>query len=375
MEKCSALTTKGTPCINNSKEHGLCGIHLNSRKQHGPHQFEIDQMRIYHKVKMAEFRETTTLRDEEYRLATIELIGTHSREMRMLKAKHREIMENTGIDPDAEANRRKAAKREEYERRTRIAEEQREQIREQIRMQNAQLQREHIRQMQELEDRQDRAREAYVIALQRYQHVVAGAGAAVQRPLERDLRDIVEDNQNVHTTEVVTHMKKIIKNVRKIPVPEEYQWDKNVCSHTPGEIILECKLTQAAAWQMMSQYAQNTSIYNIEEGIYGKVLDCVWQYIKSHAEKESLVSILKHELEDNIGMCAQGNLTRICNILSGYMEDMAPPESLSEKLGRLFAPLMEIEDDEERIEKAKKILTDNNVPMDKWADWVDALLT
>lgn len=194
------------------------------------------------------------------------------------------------------------------------------------------------------------------------------------QPVQRNLRNFVADPQNVHTTEAVKQTKEMIEKIRKIPVPEGYRWNLSITSKTAGEIITECKLTIYASCQMLTQYSQPTAIYDIEEGIYGKTLDSTWQFIKGHAEKESLIAILKQELEDNVGMCAQGNLTRICNVLSGYMEGIVPPESLSEKLGRLLPPLLEIEDPFKRMESAYLIMKENNVPLDSWDYWAGPLI-
>jgi hypothetical protein len=125
---------------------------------------------------------------------------------------------------------------------------------------------------------------------------------------------------------------------------------------------------------MFNQYVSNVSIYDIEEGIYGKVLDSVWQYVKTSPDKADLCKILKTEMRDNIGMCAQGNLSRICNILAGYMEGVGAQESLSERLGRLLPPLMSIEDHGERIRQACVILAENKVPADEWDTWMEPIL-
>jgi hypothetical protein len=79
-------------------------------------------------------------------------------------------------------------------------------------------------------------------------------------------------------------------------------------------------------------------------------------------------------MTDNIGMCAQGNLSRICNILAGYMEGIGAQESLSERLGRMLPPLMEIEDASERIRQACVILAENRVPVGEWDTWMEPLL-
>jgi hypothetical protein len=188
------------------------------------------------------------------------------------------------------------------------------------------------------------------------------------------LEQISRDTQNVHTREVVDHIKTIIEKLQKIPVPKGYGWKKITCSKTPGEIIVECKLSNKAALQMMTQYSQDTSIYNMGEGIYGKTLDHVWQFVKTHAEKESLINIIRQELQDNVGMCAQGNLTRICNVLAGYVEGIGVQESVSEKLGRLLPPLREIEDETERRTRMENIFSENNISEDQRAPWIEAVM-
>jgi len=191
---------------------------------------------------------------------------------------------------------------------------------------------------------------------------------------QRQLAQFAYDSQNVHTSEAVRQTKDIVARVREIPVPEDYRWNTLIVSKTIGEIITDCRLTDHAAAQMFNQYVSTTAVYDIEEGIYGKVLDSVWQYVKASSDKEDLCKILKNEMQDNVGMCAQGNLSRICNILAGYIDGIGSQESLSERLGRLLPSLMEIEDIAERIRQACVILSENKVPYTEWNTWMDPIL-
>jgi len=195
-----------------------------------------------------------------------------------------------------------------------------------------------------------------------------GAGAPVG-----ELQQFAGDSQNVHTATIVNQTKEIVQKIREVPVPPEYRWTATETSKTPFEIGLECKLSQRAALQMMTQYSQDTEIYDIEPGIYGKTLDSVWQYIKSSPDKKDLCKILKQEMEDNIGMCAQGNLSRLCNILAGYMDGVKQKESTNEILGRLFPKLMELDDEDIRVSRGVKILVENNVPDKEWQVWLEPL--
>jgi hypothetical protein len=184
-----------------------------------------------------------------------------------------------------------------------------------------------------------------------------------------------EDNQNIHLAVTVNEVvKKTIEKVILSPVPADYRWNMQTLSKTPGEIIAECKLSIAAGKLLMEKYTSDDTIYDMVSGIYGKTLDSVWQYIKNSSDKEVLIKTLKTELEDNIGMCAQGNLTRLCNVLQGYLDDMPKP-SVSEILGDLLPPLMTIMDLTVRREKALQIMRTHNVPDDQQEMWLEPLMT
>jgi hypothetical protein len=184
-----------------------------------------------------------------------------------------------------------------------------------------------------------------------------------------------DDNQNIHLAVTVNEVvKKTIQKVILIPVPAEYRWNMETIAKTPGEIIAECKISIMAGKLLMEKYTSDETIYDMVSGIYGKTLDSVWQYIKNSSDKEVLIKTLKTELEDNIGMCAQGNLTRLCNVLQGYLDDMPAP-SVSEILGDLLPPLMTIMDLTIRREKALQIMRTHNVPDDEQEMWLEPLMT
>jgi hypothetical protein len=202
---------------------------------------------------------------------------------------------------------------------------------------------------------------------------------AIPQPVERPTQTTTElgafalDKQNVHRKATVDQTIKIVTRVLNIPVPLEYRWNTKTLSKTPGEIIVCCGLTPVAGAVMIDKYSRDDDVYELGNGIYGKVLDSVWQYISKSADKDQLCYILKQELQDNVGMCAQGNLSRLCNALSGYMDGIGPQESVSERLGRELPTLLEIEDEMERINLAKRLLNEVQLPTDEWDVWLDAL--
>lgn len=192
------------------------------------------------------------------------------------------------------------------------------------------------------------------------------------QPVGRELAQLAADRQNVHTDVVVEKVKRTVETVLKIPVPPEYQTET---LKTSGEIILECGLTKQSAWQMMAKYCADDDIYDMGHGIYGRVLNSVWQYIKASPHKEDLKKILAVELKDNIGMCAQGNLSRLCNILSGYLDGVdAEAKSKNEIIGERFSALANIIDQQQRIEAGLSVLEELEVPAEERGQWMGALI-
>ena len=355
--KCCGFTAKGIRCTKDRKQVGdntRCAMHHNSVINYGPNMMAIKELGYVNKKEVLDFEKNhRILREadvangannhalwilEENHQANLRVMrARHNRAIADLSIRHREEIDRTGIDPDAAANQRRADER--------------------------------ARQRQEFNARRALQR-AILLGNVLNQNPPADAPPPPANPLAR----FAADPQNVHTTQAVRQTKEIVENVRKIPVPEGYRWNTSVVSKTIGEIISECQLTSHAAAQMFNQYVSTVAVYDIEEGIYGKVLDSVWQYVKASPDREDLCKILKNEMTDNIGMCAQGNLSRICNILAGYMEGVGAQESLSDRLGRLLPPLMEIEDVGERIRQACVILADNHVPPNEWDNWMEPIL-
>jgi hypothetical protein len=200
----------------------------------------------------------------------------------------------------------------------------------------------------------------------------AQARAAAPNPNE-NMAAFARDRQNVHTTAAVAQVKHNINVIRQIFVPEEYRWNPTKISKTYREIVFDCDLSPKGNWQFASYYCNNAQIYDLEEGIFGIMTDGVWQYIRDSEDKRCLINILKRELEDNIGMCAQGNLSRICNVLSGYLPGIGQQESISTILGREFSKLMDIEREPDRLRQGERILRENNVPEAEWEVWLDPL--
>jgi len=325
-----------------------CGVHVRTQNKVGPNQIRRDELKYIHQMNTRNIYSTLSIQGIETQVELNRIFRerqTAIREegIRYQLAKHmleitinQETDANGGIDADEPAiERNNAARRARDEAR------------------------------RELWARRDAIR-----AQRRAAFRQAPNGARHIHP-DGELANLANDRQNIHTAVVVAKVKENIEKVLQILVPPEYQTDT---IKTPGEIILECKLSKQAAWQMMAKYCADEDIYDLGVGIYPRVLNSVWQFIKASPHAEDLKKILASEMEDNIGMCAQGNLSRICNILSGYLDGINDEiKSRNQILGELLAPLMDIDNTHDRLKQAIRILKEHNVPVDERDTWLEPL--
>ena len=420
-EKCQVLTqTKGTQCKTKHKANSqYCSLHETKREEAGPHQFARTQIEIRHKFERSkhtkEFSDRrlaantpqdTQAIDDEKIMAEAQLTVRHRIEYRaLLEAQNAEMIANGGITPDEPAIMRRELKSLELQtirattwimrRWANVAERNHflpelQAIRTRVRNigQEPRITQRNIALVEDLDRRITlRIDEFMARAMQDLENggLVQGWGGeavpAAQRlgaramalPNPNVLARIANDNQNVHTQLVVEQTKKNVQEILKIPVPEDYKWQSKRLSLTYKTIIMFCHLSPKSAWQFSSMYCSDATIYDLEPGIFGKVVDGVWQFISKSPDKADLKKILTSELRDNIGMCAQGNLSRICNVLQGYLEGIGQKESVSEILGREFPKLMEIEREPDRLREGERILRENAVPESEWEKWLEPL--
>jgi hypothetical protein len=68
-------------------------------------------------------------------------------------------------------------------------------------------------------------------------------------------------------------------------------------------------------------------------------------------------------------------LSRLTNILAGYVDAVVVQESMTDKLGRMLPPLMEIENIPDRLIAAARIFIEVDLPEDQWGVWAEGLLS
>jgi hypothetical protein len=335
MPECVSYKTCGTKCNKRVPiENGRCGVHERIYVKKGPTRCALDELKYrYQKEQRRLGMEPIDL--EMFDLALDRLRTQYRNDMREIRVRGNA---DDGIrELDNLARQRAVQERRE---------------REEIRRLNRRLMWEEFEFLNLLD---------------------LAAPVVLQPPVRQQLGTFALDPQNVHTQLAVQKTIRDIQKILTISVPLEYRWSIQTCSKTIGEIILHCNLTPSAALQMTSKYCNREQIYDLQEGIYGKVLDGVWQFIQTSSDKEDLYKILKSEMQDNIGMCSQGNLSRLVNILSGYVDGIGSEETISDKLGRQLPNLLHVVNVYERMRYAVDILLESKLEKSEWMIWITPL--
>jgi hypothetical protein len=185
-----------------------------------------------------------------------------------------------------------------------------------------------------------------------------------------ELERFSKDKQNVHTTAAVKRTVDVANKL--IELSRKNQGYKNSLI----EYMKKAKISSKAEENLLEYYFSDTSIYNLETPTFKLVFDGLWNYIQNQKPdlRKDLLLRLDQEIEDNVGTCSQGNLSRLVNVLSGYIEkemDTVPVFEVS--LSDLMANIAKEKNFSIRIQKAVGLLEERKVPQDERESWLEAM--
>lgn len=175
-----------------------------------------------------------------------------------------------------------------------------------------------------------------------------------------------QDTQNVHTPET-----------RKMAIKTEIESKTYVY---PGDTMAEI----TKAFQPFGRSVRNVVFdmdryYKMEyvrargDFAYKKMLDLVWSKIVVHPERKELEKRLFEECKDAFGMCSEGHMARLANVLQGFDEAAPPPVVSQSEILQMRMPLLLNLAEGERMAAAEALLQEVALPRAEWAPWLEAL--
>jgi len=191
---------------------------------------------------------------------------------------------------------------------------------------------------------------------------------AVIEDQNTDLGKFVGDRQNVHTRVVNRQTDAALASLSTVSVKKKQQ--------TLDEIMACWRETYSwddihPLYKDMKYWGTVSEVIKKDDYAYRNALRSLWAKIKTYEGdlRKELETRLFEECKDSVGMCAQGHLSRLGNVLVGYVEMEVVKESFQDKM---VAISIKDVDDWVKIAEANKIMDDMKMPEEQRTAWLEA---
>jgi hypothetical protein len=192
-------------------------------------------------------------------------------------------------------------------------------------------------------------------------------------PRAVDLQRLARDRQNVHTAAVV----------KQTNAGEEKLLAVRTDGRPVGLRVLRCFAARGGSLGGVLRVANDVEHwYNHGtcrtpgDRLYARVLEGLWTLIEQQpAEvRAELKERLWEEASESVGMCTEGHLGRLVNVMAGFDDAFQPRKSVGESVQEKIAEISGMDiPTEEKVSLARKFLTELAISAEEQAPWLDAL--
>lgn len=110
--------------------------------------------------------------------------------------------------------------------------------------------------------------------------------------------------------------------------------------------------------------------------LYRRVLHGLFMRVYTMTDKERRSELWKRfyeECNESVGMCCEGHISRLCNVLVGFEDDFKPPVPFGEIVQTTMAKISEMDAPlEEKVKLAMAFFDEHKVPLEARTAWLDA---
>jgi len=194
-------------------------------------------------------------------------------------------------------------------------------------------------------------------------------------PINPYMVDFVADGQNVHTEVVAVETNKAMDILMAHTKPV---LGHGVLDFFEGNWMVDhlFKDGDPDVYGDMKYWYDMETCINQNDRLYQKALIGLYFYITSKpvATQIELLRRAHQECLDAVGLCCQGHLIRLCNVLVGFEDGLVVEQSTGEKLQQKMAELAAAElSVEEKKKQANEFMDTLNVSAGDRGVWLEAL--
>jgi hypothetical protein len=189
------------------------------------------------------------------------------------------------------------------------------------------------------------------------------------------LKDIASSEQSVHTTVVLKATNDGIGILSDISVPDNQKTLLEICQAWVEASVI-CRKKIEAVMKDMKFWGSKPTVMHKTKNVYKDVLRGLWAKIKTYKGElyDELIKRLWEECWESIGLCADGHVGRLVNVLVGFDEEFKNDVSPMVYFQNNIALIADADTPLEfKIQQAKKLMDDIGMPEDQRDNWLSAL--
>jgi len=197
-------------------------------------------------------------------------------------------------------------------------------------------------------------------------------------PPRQGLAAIAHDRQNVHTRPVSEQTNRGLEKL----VEKQARYSRNL-NTTSGWFVARWLNMSIDTWpnivrvgEDMWRWYTTRTCRQTEDRLYKKTLDGLYLMIRDVKDDDMRKELFKRAYEEcfeSVGMCCDGHISRLCNVLVGFDDAFAPPVPFGEILQARMSAIaaLEVETDE-KIRQATAFFNEFAVPEADRSAWLEA---
>jgi len=190
------------------------------------------------------------------------------------------------------------------------------------------------------------------------------------------LQALAQDQQNVHTREVSQQTNESTRKLLEVVVPLQQKTEQTM-------MLAWYALPNAPAHHKILRTAVDINKwFNAEtcrqqgDKLYKHLLRGLVAYINQVHDPETKQELWRRayqECDEAVGMCCEGHISRLCNVLVGFDDAFKPPVPFAEILQNKMAAIANMDvSTNEKIQHATTFFNEYAVPMEQRQAWLEA---
>ena len=203
------------------------------------------------------------------------------------------------------------------------------------------------------------------------------AAGAAARPDANNIGALARDVQNTHTTVVAQQTNAGVEKLLAQRVPADQQtmmeiW--NMWTSTPQQ-----KHSPRGALQLFSDMLSWYETADCKEPgdfLYKRLIDGLWAMVQGTSDpdmRQELRCRVAQEVIESKGMCCEGHVSRLVNVMVGFDDAFKPPVATGEVLQNKMAAIAAKEVDTEiKQAEARSVFAELGIPEAEHAAWLEA---